>query len=238
MFSFNGRMPRPVSRREFVRRFGDTAAGLLAGSALMSCGSDSTGPGQTAAKGKIEGVVVDSSSVPQASLGRIFLMSSDGRMTGRYADVDPAGKFAFADVATGNWQLRFDAPRVAEVDEDHGAENPQRITVEASKTTSVVFPVVRGVPEEMEVEIYIGDYFFYEVPFGAENGTTTVKLGSTVCWYNVGLQVHTVSGGPWGSSGDLDRAANFIWKADTAGRFPYRCAHHPSQMIATLVVTA
>lgn len=165
-------------------------------------------------------------------------MYSDGRMSGRSVDVDPAGKFAFADIAPGEWQLRFDAPRVAEVDEDYGVENPQRIKVEAEKTTTVVFPVVRGVADDMEVEIYIGDYFFYEVPFGAENGTTTVKLGSEVCWYNVGLQIHNVTGGPWSSSGDLERAGNFIWKADTIGRFPYRCTHHSSQMIATLVVTA
>jgi len=229
-----------MSRREFIRLLGGSAGGVLVGGSLVSCGgNDGTAPGQsTAAKGRIEGTVVDSQGTPQPSLGRIFLIYSSGKMTGRYVDVDPAGRFAFADVDPGDWQIRFDAPRVAEVDEGQGAENPLRLTIEAGRTTAIRIPIVRVASDDTEIEIYIGDYMFYEVPFGAEGGTATVKLGTSVCWYNVGLQVHNVTGGPWITSGDLNRADNFIWKADTIGTFPYRCTHHQPQMTATLVVTA
>lgn len=162
-------------------------------------------------------------------------------MTGRTADVGPDGKFAFADVAPGEWQLRFHAPRIAYVYEVEGGgtgENPTRIVVTANGTATALFPVIRGELNEMEIEIYVGDNFFYEVPFGSEGGTATVKVGTTVCWYNVGVRVHNVTGGPWVTSGDLQKTGAFIWTADRPGTFPYRCTHHEPQMTATLVVTA
>jgi hypothetical protein len=172
-------------------------------------------------------------------------MYRDGGMTGRTADVDPSGAFEFDQVEPGAWQLRFHAPRVAHVAEAEdgwslGAENPMQVTVLADKTATVRFPVVRSEDDGMEIEIYIGDDFFYEVPFGAEGGTATVKVGSSVCWYNVGQHVHNVTGGAgsWGTSGDMQKTGNFIWTADRVGTFQYQCTHHAPNMRATLVVTA
>ncbi|MGH7695253.1 MAG: hypothetical protein ACRENH_09730, partial [Gemmatimonadaceae bacterium] len=71
-----------------------------------------------------------------------------------------------------------------------------------------------------------------------ENGITTVKIGTTVCWYNVGTQPHSITGGPWNDSGDLNRAQNFIWVANQVGLFPYRCRYHTPHMAATLEVVA
>ena len=54
----------------------------------------------------------------------------------------------------------------------------------------------------------------------------TVKLGVVVCWYNVGSHNHTVTGGPWGDSGVIERAEEFMWTADQVGTFGYRCNFH------------
>ena len=75
-------------------------------------------------------------------------------------------------------------------------------------------------------------------PDGRENGESVVKLGEAVCWYNVGNQPHTVTGGPWGDSGIMERTQSFIWVADRVGTFGYRCTLHDSSMFATLRVTA
>jgi hypothetical protein len=240
-----------IDRRAFLRTLGGSAAAAMVGGAavttLGACGGGGDGGLVTPPRtyGRIEGTVTDVGGKPQPSLGRIFLMNPDGSMSGRMVDVDPAGAFAFDQVAPGAWQLRFHAPRVAHVAgaEDGwatGAENPERITVEANRTATVRFPVVRSALDAMEIEIYIGDDFFYEVPFGAEGGTSTVKVGSSVCWYNVGQRLHNVTGpaSAWGSSGDLVKGGNFIWTADQVGTFPYRCTHHEPNMRATLVVTA
>jgi len=234
-----------VSRRAFLRTLGGSAALGVIGGTLAACGGDSGSPAAPKAYGRIEGMVTDPGGKPQPSLGRIFLMYSDGAMTGRSVDVDPSGAFAFADVEPGPWQLRFHAPRVAYVAaaEDgwsRGAENPAQVTVLANEVATVRFPVVRSEDDRMQVEIYIGDDFFYEVPFGAEGGTATVNVGSSVCWYNVGQHVHNVTGpaDSWGTSGDLQHGGNFIWTADRVGTFLYQCTRHPPNMRATLVVTA
>ncbi|MGQ0537846.1 MAG: cupredoxin domain-containing protein, partial [Gemmatimonadaceae bacterium] len=90
----------------------------------------------------------------------------------------------------------------------------------------------------MEIEIYAGDDFFQLQPDGLENGVARVKQGTTVCWYNVGTQPHSVTGGPWRDSGDLGRAQSFIWVADRIGVYPYRCRYHTPHMTATLEVVA
>lgn len=236
-----------IDRRAFLRTLGGSAAvamvGGVAATALGACGGGPVAPPRTF--GRIEGLVTDVGGKPQASLGRIFLMNADGSMTGRMVEVDPVGTFAFDEVTPGRWQLRFHAPRVAHVAEaidgwSFGAANPEPVTVEANQTATVRFPVVRSELDAMEIEIYIGDDFFYEVPFGAEGGTATVKVGSSVCWYNVGQHLHNVTGpdSAWGTSGDLVKGGNFIWKADQVGTFLYRCTHHEPGMRATLVVTA
>src|SRR5207244_6077373 len=47
--------------------------------------------------------------------------------------------------------------------------------------------------------------FFQEQPYGLPNAKVVVPLGTLVCWYNVGKNTHSVSGGPWSDSGPLTR---------------------------------
>ena len=68
------------------------------------------------------------------------------------------------------------------------------------------------------------------------NATVVVKLGVTVCWYNVGVMSHTVTGGPWGTSPTLGRAEEFMWTANQVGTFGYRCSFHNPQMQSILQV--
>jgi hypothetical protein len=228
-----------VSRRSFLRALSGSAAGVAFGASIGSCGgSTEPPPTQNKAKGRILGVVVNESGTLQPSLGRIFLMYPDGRMTGRAVDTDPSGKFTFEDVDPGDWQLRFHAPRIAHVYEAEGGENPEKVTVVAGETALAKFPVVVATLALTEIEIYIGDFFFYEVPFGTENGEAVVKIGTNVCWYNVGNRVHTVTGGPWIDSGDLQKTQAFDWVSDRIGVFPYTCKHHQPEMRAVLRVVA
>jgi plastocyanin len=232
-----------MDRREFVVRLGaigSVAAGGLVTSALAACGAggEGTAPGDDTKKdfGLIEGVVFDLGGVPQPSLGQIFLMDKSGLQTGRYVPVNAKGEFSFPDVAPGEWQLRFYAPRRAYVPEEF--EHPMRVTVGPRQTVSVRITVeVQALASDM-IEIYVGDGFFQEQPLGKENGETVVKLGTPVCWYNVGNQIHSVTGGPWNDSGDLQRTGSYIWVADRVGLFAYRCRFHSASMQATLRVIA
>jgi plastocyanin len=224
-----------LTRRAFLSALGYTAAGVSLGSVLTSCGADKAGPVALKPTGRVRGIVTDLGGTPQPLLGSVLLMYPTGQQLGRGTAVDPAAEFAFDDVPPGDWQLRFTAPGKAYVPES--LPHPIRFTVTANEETFLTVRVERGVAEDAMHEIYVGDYFFQEQPFGKENAETVVKLGESVCWYNVGLVQHTVTGGPWVDSGTLNRAGNFIWVPDRVGVFGYRCAFHPSQMIATLRVT-
>jgi plastocyanin len=221
------------TRREFVSRLGMSAAGLLAGGALASCGSSSDAiPTVTGDVGRIAGTIEDIQGQLQPSLGRIFLMYSNGLQTGRYVDVDSKAQFAFDNVAPGEWQLRFHAPKQARVPEE--LPNPLRVTVTANQTAAARFRVSTDPYSDTVVEIYAGDEFFQEQPLGT--ATTIVSVGTVICWYNVGNMLHTVTGGPWGDSGDMLRTASFDWLADTPGVYPYRCKYHSPQMQGLLTV--
>ena len=112
-----------------------------------------------------------------------------------------------------------------------------RIAVTAGQATTVNFKITLGSSTGTARDIYIGDYFFQEEPYGLANGTVVVPVGTLVCWYNVGRMLHTVTGGPWGDSGPLALDANFNWLANQVGTFPYRCTYHAPQMQAVLQVT-
>ena len=223
-----------LSRRDFVARLGGSAVGLIAGG-VFACSKGATPPlGRIV--GRIAGEVVDRAGRPQPSLGRIYLMYDTGQQTGRSAVVDPAGRFSFDDVDIGPWQLRFHAPGVAYVPEE--LQHPIRVTVSPDATTTARVTIEWGWEDGTPmIEIYVGDYFFQEQPAGIENGIATVKVGTIVCWYNVGLTQHTISG-PFWDSGPVDRTGSFIWIPDRTGTFPYRCNFHRSQMIGTLQVEA
>lgn len=214
---------------------GSAALGTLAG----ACGSDAaSGPpsAQTPAAGIIRGIVTDLQGAPQPSLGRLYLLRQTGQQTGRIVDVNGEGRFTFDNLEPRDYKVRFHAAGRAYVPD--GIVHPIPAVVEPGKTTEIQVRVQLGVENDMEVEIYAGDDFFQLQPDGLENGITTVKLGTTVCWYNVGTQPHSITGGPWRDSGDLNRAQNFIWVANQVGVFPYRCRYHTPHMAATLEVVA
>lgn len=215
---------------------GSTALGSFA----VACGGDGAAgpqePPPPPALGAIRGIVTDLQGIPQASLGRLYLMRQTGQQTGRVADVDGDGRFLFDSLEARDYKVRFHGAGRAYVPD--GIVHPIPVTVEMGKTAEIQVRIQLGVNNEMEVEIYAGDDFFQLQPDGLENGTTSVKLGTSVCWYNVGTQPHSVTGGPWGDSGDLNRADNFIWVANQVGVFPYRCRYHTPHMAATLEVVA
>ena len=231
-----------IARRRFLRDVGLTAGGLSvlaqAGGTLgllSACGGEEGPVTPDSDVGIIEGLIVDRAGAIQPSLGQVFLMYGSGLQTGRSSTVDPAGHFIFRDVAPGEWQLRFQAPRRAYVPEE--LPHPVRVTVAAKLTVSLKITVeVRELTYDM-VEIYAGDDFFQEQPFGRENGETVVRVGTPVCWYNVGAMPHTVTGGPWEDSGVLQRTGSFLWIAERPGVYPYRCRFHSPQMQATLRIT-
>lgn len=186
--------------------------------------------------GSVRGTVVDAAGLAKA-IGRIYLLDKTGLSKGVYADVDGSGRFDFGDVGVGDYQLMFWGANLARVPEP--LPNPVPITVRAATPTVVRFQVDAADPNElMDRDINAGDFFFQEQPSGEPNATVVVKVGTLVCWYNVGTMPHTVSGGPWGDSGPLAHGDNFMWKADVVGTFPYRCNYHGVAMLATLKVEA
>jgi len=200
--------------------------------ALLACSGtpDIVRPAEST--GAIAGDVTDLAGSAQPSIGTVYLMYENGLQTGRSVPVDPAGRFSFADVPAGVWQVRFYAPGVAYVPEQ--LANPVRVSVSANQTVSVRFKIEHGWEDGAPmIEIYIGDYFFQEQPLGAPNAETSVKLGTPICWYNVGSMQHTTTGGFW-DSGPLNKTESFIWVPDRTGVFPYTCKLHGTQMIATL----
>ena len=227
---------RPLSRRDFVARLA-AAGGALAVAGTSACGGSGNGrdiitpPPPT---GTITGLVSSLDGTPQPRLGTLILMTDRGRQTGQRASPDANGRFSFLAVTAGDYQIRFDAPGLAVVPEPF--PHPIRFSVEAGKTTDVPVRVQLGNYNQNLVEIYIGDGFFQLQPNGTENGECVVKLGTNVCWYNVDTAVHTVSGGPWGDSGDLQKSQAYLWPATTAGLFGYQCRYHASAERALLRV--
>lgn len=226
-----------ISRREFCRNLGVTAAGLFASSSLLACG-DHSNPDllQPSAMGSVAGSVLDLQGTPQPGLGHLILLYGSGRQVGVRVSPDSRGLFRIDDLPPQEYQFRYSAPGVAFIPEPF--PHPVRFMVEAGKTTQLTIRVQRGVYSQNLVEIYAGEAFFQLQPDGQENAEATVRLGTNVCWYNVGTMVHTVTGGPWIDSGDLQKSQAFLWTADRLGVFPYQCRHHLPIMTATLRVIA
>lgn len=223
-----------MSRRRLVAGVGALFAGGSLLNLMQACGSGAaTSVASPGPSGSVRGSVVDMLGKPQG-IGRIYLLKKNGFNTGTYADVDAAGRFDFGNVSVGEYLLRYWGSNQAEVPES--LHNPVRIFVAENAATAIQFQVVVAVNPNVEREIYIGDYFFQEQPIGAANDMVTVTLGTIVCWYNVGRVVHDVVGGPWGDSGPIGEDANFMWKSDRLGTFPYRCSLHETSMIASLQV--
>jgi len=225
-------------RRAFITAVGVTAAGaalLLLVAAACSSGAPNVTP-PDGPMGSVRGTVVDADGAPKA-VGRIFLLDKTGLNKGVYVDVGAGGAFDFGGVGVGDYQLMYWGANLAHVPEP--LPNPVPITVRAGTPTLVRFQVDAPDPDElMDRDINAGDFFFQEQPSGEPNATVVVKLGTLVCWYNVGTMLHTVSGGPWGDSGPLAHGDNFMWKSDRVGTFPYRCNYHGTRMLATLTVEA
>ena len=225
-----------MNRRRFIAGVGSAIAGGSLLGVVSACGSDGiglTGPGPW---GTLRGSVVDATGLPQP-IGRVYLLNKNGFNTGNYRNVDASGRFEFASSDVGDYQLRFWGGNLASVPDSF--RNPVAVRIAAAVTTIVQFTVVPGRGYDgVEQEIYLGEYFFQEQPIGDMNGTTTVKLGTLVCWYNVGSMVHAVAGGPWDTSGPIEHGGNFMWMSDRLGTFPYRCSYHGTQMLAILKVVA
>jgi hypothetical protein len=226
-----------ISRRDFVVRLAAAGSGIvLAGTSACGTSPNDGGdivspPGPT---GSIAGTVSTLDGTPQPKLGTLILMTARGRQSGARTSPDSNGRFSFPEVTPGDYQIRFDAPGLAVVPEPF--PHPIRFSVEAGKTTDVPVRVQLGNYNQNLVEIYIGDGFFQLQPNGTENGECVVKAGTNVCWYNVDTEVHTVSGGPWGDSGDLQRSQAYLWPATTTGLFGYQCRYHGSTEKALLRV--
>jgi plastocyanin len=225
-----------MNRRRFIAGLGAAAAGgSLLGLADACGGASGTGPTTVSATGSVRGTVVDMSGHAQ-QIGRIYLLAKSGLNSGAFADVGAAGAFDFGPVPVGQYQLRYWGANLAGVPEP--MPNPVRIAVAAGTPTTVQFKVEVGGEDDPDHDIYIGDYFFQDQPVGAPNGVVTAKLGTVICWYNVGTMLHSVVGGPWGDSGPIALDGNFSWTSDRVGTFQYRCGFHGTQMIATLQITA
>ena len=223
------------TRRDFLSATGQAAMVSLAGSAI-ACGGSSVGDAVMApGRGSIEGTVVDLNGVAQPGLGLITLLYDSGLHTGASVKVDANGQFGFSNLTAGDYQIRFDAPGEAHIPD--GVLHPIRFSVKAGEPTPVTVDVEIGGSDYAEIEIYAGDYFYQWQPNGIENGEAVAKIGVIVCWYNVGKQIHTVTGGPWGDSGDMQRTASFMWLADRVGLFGYRDKYFPT-MLGTLRIIA
>ena len=226
-----------ISRREFLAKLG--AAGITVVGVAACGGSDGNGGGgivEPPPTGSITGLVETLDGTPQPNLGTLILMTGRGQQTGQRTSPDANGRFSFPSVKAGDYQIRFDAPGLATVPEPF--PHPIRFSVEAGKATDVPVHVQLGNYNQNLVEVYIGDGFFQVQPNGTENGDCVVKVGTNICWYNVDDTVHTVTGGPWGDSGDLTEAQAYLWPATTIGTFSYHCKYHPNSEKAILRVTA
>src|SRR5689334_5726132 len=221
-------------RRRFLSVMARGAGAVIIGRFLAACGADRA-PGATKRMGTVRGTVTDAQGNVQP-IGRIYLLLASGENQGVYADVDAHGAFDFGAIDAGSYQLRYWGGAQATVPEPN--PNPLRIDVKENAKTVAHFTIALGNPDGNEIEIYAGDDFYQPQPFGDLNATVTVKVGTIVCWYNVGAHAHTVTGGPWGDSGIIGEAEEFMWTADQPGTFGYRCTFHNPQMQAILRVVA
>lgn len=222
------------TRREFLSVCGSgmAVAGISAAGLAAACSSEHPSA-PIASTGTVRGTVVDFAGKPQA-LGRVYLLLANGLNQNVFADVSAAGTFDLGAIPVGSYQLRFWGDTQAAVPEP--LPNPVPITVSADTPTVVQFKIAVGTPTATVQEIYAGDFFFQEQPYGEPNALVTVKMGVIVCWYNVGVHNHTVTGGPWGDSGTIERAEEFMWTADKPGTFGYRCNFHNPLMQAIVKV--
>jgi hypothetical protein len=224
-------VPGPPSRRAFLRAAG---AAALAAAGGVACGGEGAVAPRPADTGDIDGMVTSVQGVPQGGFGTLILMYPSGQHVGITVSPDAQGRFRFAGLPAGDYQVRFQAAGEAIVPEPY--QHPFKVTVTPGRATPLAVRILRGRFAQNQVEIYCGDDFYQRQPDGPENGETVVPLGTVVCWYNVGRKVHTVTGGPWDDSGDLQRTQSYIWVASVPGVHAYRCVHNQPGMRATLRV--
>lgn len=226
-----------LSRRDFVSLVSRSAAGLVVVGGASACGDGgATDPPGSTPTGDATGLVLDLQGVPQAGFGELILMYPSGHHIGPRVTPDAAGRFRFNNLMAGDYQIRFSSNGQAIIPEPY--QHPIKFSVRGEETTDVPVRIQRGNFGQNQVEIYCGDDFFQLQPNGQENSQVTVRLGTVVCWYNVGEKVHTITGGPWNDSGDMQRTQSYIWVANQTGTFPYRCKYNQPQMQSVLRVDA
>ena len=66
------------------------------------------------------------------------------------------------------------------------------------------------------------------INFGYDPDTSTVPVGTTVCWVNQDMTPHTVTSDVEGvfDSGSLQQGQTFEYTFNSAGSFPYHCLPH------------
>lgn len=225
-------VPDGLTRRDFLGMVGAVGVASFA----TGCTGGRGEPLSPVAMGTVSGQVIDLQNAPQPGLGSLILMYNSGRQAGLRVTPDASGRFAFPQLPPGDYQVRFDAPGKAIIPDPF--ENPIRFSVVAGKDTFVPVHVQLGNYAQNLVEIYIGEGFFQQQPDGKENGEVAVAVGTNICWYNVDVEVHTVTGGPWGDTGDLQRTEAYFWTATKPGTYAYRCKYHQPQEQAVLRITA
>ena len=82
------------------------------GAMLTGCSSDgSTSPTAPllSTKGSLDGLLVNVQGTPQGNFGTLILMYPSGQHVGMTIAPDANGRFRFADLPAGEYQLRFQA---------------------------------------------------------------------------------------------------------------------------------
>ena len=72
--------------------------------------------------------------------------------------------------------------------------------------------------------------------FAFEPSSMTVPVGTTVTWTNSGASCTVTSDTGAFDSGQLQPGATYQFTFNAPGTFPYHCANHPTQMLATITV--
>lgn len=211
---------RALSRRSFVH-------GLGAGAILLG-GVRPVGAGQ------LVGCVGDAAGVAYAG-GALHLFHADGRPTGRVVVSAADGSFAFPGLAAREYQLHFHGGAAATLDD--ASLHVLRVAIHPGETVRRELRVVRGTFTPRPVEVACADGCYRALPDG-DAADVTVALGSVVCWRNMDRVPHTVTGGPWGDSGEIASGAAWYWIATQPGRFAYHCRRRGASMRATVHVTA
>lgn len=187
----------------------------------LACGSSDSGGTPTQVKpqvGTISGQVTDAAGAGVA--GATLTLSAPAKAsltTTSAAD----GRYAFAQVAVGDWTLSVSAPSGYTIS---GASS-QVLSVANGGSASANFVLDRVVqpPQGDATPVSIVD-------FGFTPGALTVAVGTTVTWTNTGSARHNVTSDTGSELGSANLSTNGTYSHtfSSKGSFAYHCTIHPS----------